>query len=46
MLFNTGVLSYNHCYLIGPNKGKLIVSEYEEWHNGQLHIAYYNVRSI
>ncbi len=41
MLFNTGVRPWNHCYLSGPNKGKLITGEHEEWHNDQLHIAYY-----
>ena len=41
MLFDTGVRPYNHCYLSGPDKGKLITSEHEEWHGGTLRIAYY-----
>ena len=41
MLFDTGVKPWNHCYLSGPNKGKLITGEHEEWHGGTLHIAYY-----
>ena len=40
-LFNSGVRYENHCYLSGPNKGKLIRGEFEEWHNGQLHHAFY-----
>ena len=40
MLFNTGVKYENHLWLEGPDKGKLIKWEHEEWH-GTLHIAYY-----
>jgi hypothetical protein len=41
ILFRTGVKRENHLYLSGPQKGELIQGEHEEWHNGQLCIAFY-----